>query len=52
MTFGAGCFWCKEAVFHRQEGVEQVVPGYDGGPADDFSTVAAGRAACVRCGAW
>ncbi len=30
-TFGAGCFWCVEAVFERQEGVTSVVAGYAGG---------------------
>ena len=30
-TFGAGCFWCVEAVFQRLEGVKDVVPGYCGG---------------------
>jgi peptide-methionine (S)-S-oxide reductase len=30
-TFGAGCFWCVEAVFQRIEGVEKVVSGYCNG---------------------
>lgn len=30
-TFGAGCFWCVEAVFVELKGVESVVPGYTGG---------------------
>ena len=30
-TFGAGCFWCVEAVFERLEGVQSVVAGYAGG---------------------
>ena len=30
-TFGAGCFWCVEAVFQRIDGVSKVVPGYAGG---------------------
>lgn len=30
-TFGAGCFWCVEAVFQDFKGVQQVVSGYSGG---------------------
>jgi peptide-methionine (S)-S-oxide reductase len=30
-TFGAGCFWCVEAIFAELKGVESVTPGYAGG---------------------
>ena len=30
-TFGAGCFWCVEAIFQRVKGVEHVQSGYSGG---------------------
>jgi len=34
-TFGAGCYWCTEAVFQRVEGVENVVSGFMGGQTEN-----------------
>lgn len=34
-TFGAGCFWCVEAVMQRLEGVRSVTSGYSGGAKPD-----------------
>ena len=33
-VFGAGCFWCTEAVFDSLRGVVSVVPGYTGGTVE------------------
>ena len=33
--FGAGCFWCVEAIFESMEGVENVQAGYTGGNTEN-----------------
>jgi len=36
-TFGAGCFWCVEAVFQQLKGVQKVTAGYAGGHVEQPS---------------
>lgn len=34
-TFGAGCFWCVEAIFQELKGVYKVESGYSGGHVEN-----------------
>ncbi len=45
IIFGAGCFWCTEAVFKEIKGVIKVVPGYAGGTVENptYEEVCAGK---------
>jgi peptide-methionine (S)-S-oxide reductase len=43
-TFGAGCFWCVEAIYQQVNGVISVASGYSGGsvPHPTYSDVCTG----------
>ena len=52
-TFGAGCFWCVEAIFERLDGVVDVSSGYSGGNSenptyDEVCSGATGHAEVIR----
>jgi len=52
-TFGAGCFWCTEAVFSQLDGVISVTSGYSGGTMknpsyDEVCTGLTGHAEVAR----
>ena len=44
-TFGAGCFWCVEAVFEKLDGVVHATSGYMGGQVKnpDYEAVCTGK---------
>lgn len=44
-TFGAGCFWCVEAIYQRVNGVVAVESGYSGGNVENptYNQVTSGR---------
>ena len=48
--FGAGCFWCTEAVFKQLKGVQRVEPGYAGGndPNPTYEQVGEGDSGYVE----
>ena len=45
VTFGAGCFWCIEAVFEELKGVLSVESGYSGGaiPNPTYKQIGSGQ---------
>ena len=49
-TFGAGCFWCVEAIYERLEGVYNVESGYSGGHVvnPSYQQVTTGRTGHVE----
>lgn len=49
-TFGAGCFWCVEAIYELVEGIEHVESGYSGGHIvnPSYRDVTSGRSGHVE----
>lgn len=49
-TFGAGCFWCVEAVYELVEGVKHVESGYSGGHVENptYREVVSGKTGHVE----
>ena len=49
-VFGAGCFWCVEAIFLRINGVESVISGYSGGitPNPTYKQISTGKTGHVE----
>ena len=49
-VFGAGCFWCIEAIFSQLNGVESVVSGYSNGLTSNptYESVCTGKTGYVE----
>ena len=49
-TFGAGCFWCVEALFLEVKGVIKVTSGYSGGTTKNpsYEEVCSGTTGCAE----
>ncbi|MFA8299045.1 MAG: peptide-methionine (S)-S-oxide reductase MsrA [Hyphomicrobiales bacterium] len=49
-TFGAGCFWCIEALFQELKGVKSVTVGYTGGTLKNpsYAEVCSGQTGYVE----